>query len=78
MDEGACNEPDDTPEARRKKLMKYVRELELTREERMDLASYLLRRDVTTWRTLTDGQRWRLLDAIEGYDLIREILRQRP
>ena len=56
--------------------MKLYREL-LTREERMELASYILRRDITTWKSLTDEQRWRLLDAIEGYHLITTLLEQR-
>lgn len=59
----------DTPAARRRKLMKMSREQEMTRDERMEFASYLLRRDITTWKTLDDGQVWRLLDALEGHEL---------
>lgn len=69
---------DDTPEKRRLKLMKIQREIGLTRDERMELASYILRRDITTWKTLTDDQRWRLLDALEGYELVTWMLAARP
>lgn len=68
---------DDTPEARRRKLMMKARELGLTREERMEFASYLLRRDITTWSRLPDEYVYRLLDAIEGFELLAELARQR-
>jgi hypothetical protein len=77
MAERAYNDKGDGPEDRRRKLMKVVRELGLTREERMEFASYFLRRDITTWKTLTDQQRWRLLDAIEGYDLLLQMQQDR-
>ena len=68
---------DDTPEARRKKLMMKARELGLTRQERMEFASYLLRRDITTWSGLPDEYVLRLLDALEGFELMMELARQR-
>jgi hypothetical protein len=77
MTERAYNDEGDGPEDRRRKLMKVVRELELTRDERMEFASYFLRRDITTWKTLTDQQRWRLLDAFEGHHLLSELGEQR-
>lgn len=67
----------DTPEARRKKLMMVARELGLTREERLQFACYLLRRDITTWSRLPDEYVLRLLDALEGFELISELARQR-
>jgi len=73
MDQRAYNDEGDGPEDRRRKLMKFSRELGLSREERMEFASYFLRRDITTWKTLTDQQRWRLLDAIEGYELLLQM-----
>lgn len=63
-----------TPELRRRKLMMVARELGLTREERMELASYILRRDIITWKKLSDERVLRLLDALEGYELIRDLL----
>ncbi len=59
----------DTPLKRRRKLMMMSREQGMTRDERLELASYVLRRDITTWKTLDDGQVWRLLDALEGHEL---------
>jgi hypothetical protein len=62
---------------RRKKLMMVAREIGLTRDDRLELASYILRRDITTWRTLDDGQVWRLLDALEGHCLVEQLLSMR-
>lgn len=67
----------DSATARKRKLMMVARELGLTREERMEFACYMLRRDITTWRTLSDEQVWRLLDGLEGGELLIELLRQR-
>lgn len=69
----------DTPAARRRKLMKVSREQGMTRDERMEFASYILRRDITTWKTLDDGQVWRLLDALEGHELrVHQLLSRAP
>jgi vacuolar-type H+-ATPase subunit C/Vma6 len=67
----------ETVEHRRKKLMMKAREWGLTDEERMEFASQLLRRDITTWSTLDDAQVSRLLDAVEGFELMTELARQR-
>ena len=69
---------DGPQEARRRKLMASAKEVGLTREERIELAQYILRRDITTWKTLDDDQVLRLLDAFEGFHLIVELLAQRP
>jgi hypothetical protein len=68
----------DTPAARRRKLMKVSREQGMTRDERLELASYILRRDITTWKTLSDDQVWRLLDALEGHELRLVQIASRP
>lgn len=68
---------EEAPSKRRRKLAMKARELGLTDDERMQLASYLLRRDVTTWSTLDDGQVSRLLDVFEGFELLTELARQR-
>lgn len=47
------------------------------RDERIELAQYLLRRDVTSFSQLEPHQVCRLLDAVEGYQLITELRRQR-
>ncbi|MBT8241664.1 MAG: hypothetical protein KJN63_10595 [Acidimicrobiia bacterium] len=68
----------DGPQSpRRRKLHLLATEIGMTRDERIDLACYLLRRDITTWKTLDEDQVCRLLDAIEGWALIEEMIRQR-
>lgn len=57
--------------------MMVSREIGLTRDERLELASYILRRDVTTWKTLSDEQVWRMLDALEGFELIHQMVEDR-
>lgn len=57
--------------------MATAKEIGLTRDERIDLSCYLLRRDITTWKTLDEDQICRLLDALEGWCLIEELVRQR-
>lgn len=61
----------------RRKLHVWADEAGLSRNERIDVAQYLLRRDITSWSQLDDGQVARLLDAFEGHHLIGEILSQR-
>lgn len=68
----------DNVEARRRKLWVRCKEIGLTSDERVELAQYMLRRDVTSWVKLDDGQVSRLLDAMEGYQLIRDLLAMRP
>lgn len=63
--------------ARVRKLFCVAKEIGLDDEERIALSTYLLRRDMTTWKGLTDEQASRLLDAVEGFQLISELLRQR-
>lgn len=64
--------------AQRRKAYKVAQDLGLSREERHAFASYLLRRDVETWRSLSEAQIERLLDAMEGIELYCELVRQRP
>jgi hypothetical protein len=65
-----------TPQSR--KLHLRAKEIGLTRDERIDLTQFLLRRDVTSWKQLDDDQVLRLLDCLEGYQLIEALLAQRP
>ena len=62
---------------RRRRLFVWVRELNFTRDERLALAEYLLRRDIKSWDDLSEEQVCRLLDAFEGHSLIEELLSQR-
>jgi hypothetical protein len=52
-------------------------EFDMTRDERIELAQYLLRRDITSWKQLTDAQVGRLLDALEGAQLILQLISMR-
>lgn len=61
----------------RKLFLLAKNEIGLTDDERIELSTYLLRRDMTTWKQLDDEQAGRLLDALEGYLLVTELLRQR-
>lgn len=50
--------------------MLYARRYNMSREDRLEFAEILLRRDVTSWKNLDEAQFCRLLDAMEGYALI--------
>jgi hypothetical protein len=63
--------------ARKRKMFVLAREIGLKDEERWSLAEMILRRDITSWSQLDDAQVRRMLDALEGYQLITEIRRQR-
>lgn len=67
----------DTFELKRRKAHMLAKELGFTREERLQLAEYLLRRDVRSWKQLDEAQYDRLLDAFEGFGLIGAIVDQR-
>lgn len=62
---------------KRKKLFHYSDTYTLTREERIEFAEILLRRDITSWNDLTDEQVDRLLDAFEGHALLRHLMDER-
>lgn len=64
------------PEARRRKLFVLAGEIGLDRDQRLAFAEYLLRRDIISWRHLDDEQVVRVLDGLEGYQLISELKRQ--
>lgn len=50
----------------------------LTRDDRLDLAEVLLRRDVGSWKELDVDDLARLLDALKGYQFIAHLSRTRP
>ena len=68
----------DTRVGRCRKLFVWADMFDLTREERLQLAGYLLRRDIRSFGELDDGQVARLLDAFEGHHLINTLINQRP
>jgi hypothetical protein len=65
---------EDPARARRLKLFKLCDEVAFSRDERLELATYLLRRDVETYSDLNDAEVSRLLDAIEGFGLVSHLL----
>lgn len=69
-------EPDKSRD-RRKKAYLMAKEIGLTDDERHALAGYVLRRDATSWKGLSDNQMTRLLDAMEGFVLIHSLFLQR-
>lgn len=56
-----------------RKLHLVASEIGLSRPERMELACYLLRRDIASWSDLDDEQRRRIADAMEGWQLIEAL-----
>lgn len=62
--------------ARRRKLFLVCDEVGLSTEGRLALAEMLLRHDISSFKELSDEQVIRLLDAIEGFQLISELKRQ--
>lgn len=54
-----------------------AQQLNLTREERLQLSEVLLWRDVSSWSELNDDEIGRLLDAFEGYALLTHLSAQR-
>jgi hypothetical protein len=60
-------------EAKRRKAWVLAHEIELDRDQRLELASYMLRRDITSWKHLEAAQVERMLDAMEGYQLICQL-----
>jgi hypothetical protein len=70
-----CQQGDSV--ARRRKLFLNCDRLGLSKQERIELAQYLLRRDITSFKQLSDEQVNRLLDATEGAELVLVLLAQR-
>ena len=57
-----------------RKAMQYADRYGLDRDDRLHLAEVLLRRDVTSWKQLSEPDLVRLLDALEGFALINHLL----
>jgi len=69
--------PTGSFETRRRKLFHLADEIGLTRDERIELAQFLLRRDITSWSQLDAEQVDRMLDCAEGFLLVTFLLTQR-
>jgi hypothetical protein len=72
VDEGGPQSP------QRKKLYLLADEIGLTREERIEWASFAMRRDLTSWKQLDEDQVLRMLDQLEGFQLGCNLLLARP
>lgn len=57
----------------RRKLHSRCNEI-FSREERLEWASYQLRRDIASFDDLRDDEVLRLLDGLEGWHLINHLL----
>jgi hypothetical protein len=66
-----------TQSKERRKLFVWADHYGFDNDDRMSFASYMLRRDVTTWKTLSDDDVLRLLDGFEGGHLLVDLLVQR-
>lgn len=62
---------------KRRKAMHYASLYGLTRQDRLDLAEMILRRDVASWKDLGEPELVRVLDALEGYGLVTHLLSSR-
>lgn len=74
-DDILCHMQEQTPQ--RRKLYLLVSELGLNRIERLEIAEYLLRRDVSSFDSLDEDEVLRMLDALNGALLVLEQFRQR-
>lgn len=64
----------DTSGPKFKKAMAMAKELGLDRDARMELAEYLLRRDIASWTDLEEHQLDRILDAFDGHHYINQLI----
>lgn len=62
---------------RRRYLFALAGRYNLTRQERLELAELILRRDVRSWAYLSDQDAARLVDVLEGYALLSHLLSER-
>jgi hypothetical protein len=63
--------------ARVRKLYALANDLELSRDERIELTQIILRRNIVSWENLPDDLADRMLDAFEGYEKISWLLTMR-
>lgn len=62
----------------RRALFARATELGFSRQERLELAEVVLRRDCATWQDLSDEEAGRLLGAFDGYTFIHHLIGLRP
>jgi hypothetical protein len=64
--------------ARVRKLHLLAHEIGLDHDECIELTQYILRRPVVSWKNLPDDHADRLLDALQGFQLVSQLIRMRP
>jgi len=64
-------------EAKRRKLFDYAAKFGLRRDERIELAEMILRRDIMSWSDLDERQIDQLLDAFEAAAFVFYLINQR-
>lgn len=64
---------DESRIIKRRKAMHYAATYGLDRQERIELAEMILRRDIGSWTELSEPDLVRLLDALEGYALVSHL-----
>lgn len=69
--------PQPMSRQQQRRLFASARSLGLTDAERLDLSEVILRRDVPTWKDLTEHDAGRLIDAFDGYEKITWLLLSR-
>lgn len=63
---------------RRKMAYALAKQLGLSREERHELAEFILKRDVRSWNELSDSQMERLADGLNVTVCVATLISQRP
>lgn len=74
---GSMNTTKEPQTAKRKQAFAMAAQLNYTREERLELAEMLLKRDCVSWESLSEPEISRLVDAMEGFALIHYQITQR-
>jgi hypothetical protein len=57
--------------------MHYANLFKLSRDERLEFSEMILHRDVESWKDITETEWIRILDALEGHQLLTHLQTQR-
>lgn len=63
---------------RQRRLWGLAHSIGLTRDERLEFAEMVLKRDVTSWKTLSVDEMSKLGDYLHGYELVSALVALRP
>ena len=75
--EGVVDTESPRPDVKRRLLFRLCQELGLSRDDRHELATHALNRDITSWAQLGPADIDRLLDNVLGFIRVRHLLDQR-